>query len=74
MKEKDNIWHDTEVQKLKLEKKEILNELKGDDYYGTKADNKSRKSIKDDFKRHRRSIKRSEKQHINKFIENEIYK
>ena len=72
MKEKDNIWHDSEVRKLKQEKKEVLNDMKGDDYYGTQSDNKSRKAIKEDFKRQRRSIKRSERQHVKKFIEDQI--
>jgi hypothetical protein len=74
MKEKDDIWHDSEVRKLKKEKKEVLNDMKGDDYYGNQSDNRARKAIKEDFKRQRRSIKRSERQHVKKFIDNEIDK
>tara|TARA_R110000772_G_scaffold2410_4_gene8629 strand:- start:89768 stop:89989 length:222 start_codon:yes stop_codon:yes gene_type:complete len=72
MKNKDNIWHDSEVRKLKKEKKEVLNDMKGDDFNGTKFDNQNRKSIRDDFKRQRRSIKRSEKQHVQRFIDDEL--
>lgn len=72
MKERDDIWYDNEVQKLKKEKKEVLGELNGDDYYGTRSDNKARRSIKEDFKRQRRSIKRSERQNIIRFIDDEV--
>ena len=72
MKRKDDKYYDNEVRKLKEEKKEVLGELKGDDYYGTSSDNRKRKSIKQEFKRKRRSIKRSEKQDVDQHIQNEI--
>lgn len=71
MKNKDENWHNAEVKRLKKEKQEVLGES-GDDYQGTATDVQTRKRITEEFKKKRRSIKRSEKQNLKKFIDNEL--
>ena len=60
MKNKEQAWHNKQIHKLKEEKKEVL----GDkiDSEGSSVDVKNRKKIKEEFKKERRRIKRSEKQ------------
>jgi ElaB/YqjD/DUF883 family membrane-anchored ribosome-binding protein len=71
MNKKDEIWHDQELKKLKEEKKEILGE-KIDDSQGSSSDVSNRKRIKEEFKKERRRIKRSEKQNWKKQIDTEL--
>jgi hypothetical protein len=73
MKKKDKTWHDQELRKLKEDKKEALGQ-QGDDEHGTSSDVRNRKKIKEEFKKERRRIKRSEKRNWKLEIDGEINK
>jgi hypothetical protein len=72
MKKKNKDWHDNEIKKLKGDKKEILGAYKNIDEKGTSTDVKNRKKIKEEFKKERRRIKRSEKEHWKNEVKNII--
>ena len=73
MKNKDEIWHDNELKKLKEEKKDVLGE-KGDDSQGTASDVRNRKRIKDEFRKERRRIKRVERRSWKQDLDEEVDK
>ena len=70
-KKKDEIWHEQELRKLKSDKKEALGEK--DDSQGTATDVRNRKRIKEEFKKERRRIKRTERQHWKDNVEEELF-
>lgn len=77
MGKKDDKYYEQKVKDLKKEKRELCAPVSEDDYDtlnldGTKNTNKEIKKIKEDFKRIRRGIKRSEKQQVDKEIDDAI--
>lgn len=77
MAKKDDKYYEQKVKDLKKEKRELCSPVSDADYDtlnfdGTKNTNREIKKIKEDFKRIRRGIKRSEKQQVDKDISNEL--
>lgn len=73
-KEKDIHWHDNEVKKLRKTKREFCKPISSFEYGPYAKSNKEIKKLKDDIARKRRSVKRAEKQNLEKFIEEEVSK
>ena len=62
MKNKDNIWYEQKVESIRKRKRKLYLVLEP----------KVRKRLKDDLKREQRAAKRSSKNSLKKFIDNEI--
>jgi len=78
-KKKDEIWLDSEIKKIKDEKRELCKSISDSDYnsysiYEGKLNNKTIKKMKDDLKKKKRSVKRANKQYSEKEMEEEILK
>jgi len=78
-KNKDEIWLDSEIKKIKKEKREKCQSISDTDYnshsiYEGQLNNKTIKKMKEDLRKKKRSVKRANKQFANKEIEEEILK
>ena len=78
-KNKDDIWLDSEIKKIKDEKRELCQPISDSEYnkYSIQEgqlNNKTIKKMKDDLKRKKRSVKRANKQFAEKEMEEEILK
>lgn len=76
MKDKDDIWLDQEVQKIKKKKRTMCKSISsfsyGTDFMAGKLTNKKIKEMKESLKKERRAAKRSNKQFWDKIIDEEV--
>lgn len=78
-KKKDEAWLDSEIKKIKEEKREMCQSISESDYnsysiYEGQLNNKTIKKMKEDLRKKKRSVKRANKQYAEREIEEEILK
>ncbi len=76
MKNKDDNWYDNQVQDIKKRKRAMCKSIGsfeyGTDFMGGKLTNKRIKELKNSLTKEKRAAKRSNKQFVDKLIEEEV--
>jgi hypothetical protein len=76
MKNKDDNWYENQVQDIKKRKRAMCKAISsfayGTDFMGGKLTNKRIKELKNSLTKEKRAAKRSNKQFVEKLIEDEI--
>ncbi len=76
MKTKDDNWYENQVQDIKKRKRTMCKSISafayGTDFMGSRLTNKKIKELKDTLTKEKRAAKRSNKQYVDKLIEEEL--